>query len=162
LALDRLPPLAARVFVSENGLEVGIGNPSVIDDSLAPSGCAALTMLCLLPESEQNAWPRHSQDYQPRKKAWADRLIDVAERTVLPGLRRQILHCEVASPATFARYASTGGGAIYGMARGQRCPGLQTPLPGLMLVGAGTTTGAGIEAVVVSATVAANRIRPSS
>jgi len=56
LGLDFVPNLPARVFVSAENLHFGIGNPSVIDTSLAPPGCAALTLLCLLAEEEAESW----------------------------------------------------------------------------------------------------------
>lgn len=160
LGLDTLPAQPARMFVHEDGLEFGIGNPSVIDPSLAPPGHAALTILCLLSEDEAATWRRGDPDYPARKAAFAERLIEITERTVIPGLSRHIIHREVASPATFTRYAHTRNGNIYGAARAQWFPPIPTPVPGLMLVGAGTPTGAGIEAVVMSGTIAANLAAP--
>ncbi len=160
LALDTVPDLPARIFVSRDGFDFGIGNPSAIDTSLAPEGAAALTMLRLLPEGEGALWRRGARDYRERKNAFAAQMIDATIDSVLPDLRRHILQCDVATPETFARYVRTRGGTIYGMARDQSCPHLHSPLPGLLLVGAGTTTGAGIEAVAVSGTLAANAVLP--
>jgi phytoene dehydrogenase-like protein len=158
LAIEGIPNLPARVFVGADGLHFGIGNPSVIDGSLAPPGHAALTILCLRPEHETAAWfgtdaaaNRHS------KEAFADRLVAATE-TVIPGLRGRILYRQTASPTTFTRYALTDNGNIYGAARGQWCPPTQSPLPGLMLVGAGCQSGPGVEAVVISGVCAANLV----
>ncbi len=158
LGLDRMPELPARVFIRHDGLDFGIGNPSVIDPSLAPEGHAAMTLVCLRPEAEAAAWTRGTPDYPARKAVFANRLIAAVEATVWPGMSRHIQFREEASPASFARYLRTEGGAIYGAARGQWLPGVRSPIPGLLLVGGGTGTGPGIEAVVVSGTIAANLV----
>jgi phytoene dehydrogenase-like protein len=158
LGLNRVPDLPARIFVRQDGLGFGIGNPSVIDPTLAPPGCAALTLLCLLSDEAALAWRRRNSGYREDKDRFADRLIAAAEASVLPGLRRSIVHREVASPPTFALFARTRNGNIYGAARGRWHPRVKSPVPGLLLVGAGTSTGPGIEAVVVSGTAAANLV----
>lgn len=158
LGLDCLPDLPARIFVERDGLEFGIGNPSVIDPSLAPPGHSALTLLYLLPERDTGRWQRKTPDYALRKADIARRLLDATEAALIPGLSRHLVHLEIASPPTFALYTRTRNGAIYGAARGEWCPPMKSPLPGLLLVGAGTTTGAGIEAVVVSGMMAAHAV----
>ncbi len=158
LAVEGIPNLPARVFVSAGGLHFGIGNPSVIDDSLAPPGHAALTMLCLRSEQEAAEWfGSDAAANRRRKEAFADRLVAAAE-TVIPGLQGRILYRQTASPTTFTRYALTDNGNIYGAARGQWCPPTKSPLPGLMLVGAGCQSGPGVEAVVISGVGAANLV----
>jgi len=62
------------------------------------------------------------------------------------------------SPATFARYAWTTGGAIYGPAAGQWQLARKTPIERLYLAGAGVFPGAGVEAVVISGTLAADAV----
>ena len=161
LGLDRVPDLPARIFVQQDGLCFGIGNPSVIDPTLAPPGCAAVTLLCLLPEAAAPAWRRREPGYRADKDRFADRLIAAAEASVIPGLRRSILHREAASPPSFTLFAKTRNGNIYGAARDQWHPRVKSPVPGLLLVGAGTSTGPGIEAVVVSGTIAANLVTAS-
>ena len=157
LALDTLPDLPARVIVHERGVTVGIGNPSTIDSSLAPPDHAAVTLLGLLSEADGATWGVDTPDYEDRKRRHAAQLMDIAE-TVIPGLHQRCLYRQVATPTTFARYASTRNGNIYGAARGQWCPAIKSPVPGLLLVGAGGPNGAGIEAVVVSGMTAANLI----
>jgi all-trans-retinol 13,14-reductase len=159
LGLDRVPDLPVRIFVRQDGLAFGIGNPSAVDPTLAPPGCAALTLLYLLSDEAAPAWRRKDTDYRDDKDRIADRLIAAAEASVLPGLQSSIIHREVASPPTFTLFAKTRNGNIYGAARDQWHPGIKSPVPGLLLVGAGTSTGPGIEAVVVSGTTAANLVR---
>jgi len=158
LGLDTLPGLPARVFVNHGGIGFGIGNPSVIDPSLAPPGCAALTLVCLLSETAASGWDRKDPGYTSAKQAFADRLITATEALVMPLLRRHIVHCEIASPPSFTLFAKTRNGNVYGAARDQWHPQIKSPVPGLLLVGAGTSTGPGIEAVVISGTIAADMI----
>ena len=156
LGLDTVPDLPARIFIHQDGLDFGIGNPSVIDPTLAPPGCAALTILCLLSEEVAVAWERKTEHYRGSKQDFANRLIAATEAAVMPDLRRHIIHQEVASPPTFTLFARTRNGNIYGAARNQWHPQIKSPVPGLLLVGSGVSTGPGIEAVVVSGTIAAN------
>lgn len=160
LGLNTIPNFPARFFVHQNGLTFGIGNPSVIDPTLAPAGCSAMTFLCLLSEAQSAEWLVRGADYMSKKRAFADRLIHAAEAVVCPDLSRHIVFREAATPASFVRYTGAMGGNIYGAARGGWRPGMRTPVPGLMLVGGGVEAGAGIEGVVVSATRAADVICP--
>jgi phytoene dehydrogenase-like protein len=159
LGLDFVPDLPARTFVSAGNLHFGIGNPSVIDHSLAPPGCAALTLLCLLSEEEATEWfGMDKRAYRKAKEAFADRLIAATE-TIIPGLREGILYRQTAAPPTFTRYTRACNGNIYGAARGQWCPPVKSPVPGLMLAGAGCQNGPGVEAAVISGIASANLIR---
>jgi all-trans-retinol 13,14-reductase len=160
LALDSVPDIPARVFLKAGDLAFGIGNPSVLDPSLAPPGHAALTFLHLVPEAATTAWFRMSRPaYRAEKKRIADRLIAAAEAAI-PDLRRRILYRQTAAPPTFTRYTSAANGSIYGAARNQWHPGPKTPVPGLVLAGAACQTGPGIEAVVISGVRAADAIAP--
>jgi phytoene dehydrogenase-like protein len=159
LGLDFVPDLPARAFVSADGLHFGIGNPSVIDPSLAPPGCAALTLLCLLGEAESTRWfGMDKPDYRKAKELFADRLIDATE-TIIPGLREGILYRQTAAPPTFTRYTGAGNGNIYGAACGQWRPAVKSPVPGLLLAGAGCQNGPGVEAAVISGIGCANLIK---
>jgi phytoene dehydrogenase-like protein len=132
--------------------------PSRVDPGLAPPGHAAITLLTLVPRVEATTWDRRTPDYARRKREFGDVLVALAER-VLPGLREHIVFREEASPATFARYAWTTGGAIYGPT-GQWRPPAKSPVERLYLAGAGVFPGAGIEAVVISGTLAADAVYP--
>lgn len=158
LALDYVPDIPARVFLNMGDLAFGIGNPSVLDPSLAPSGHGAMTFLHLLSEADAAAWFEMDRAlYRTAKEEIADRLITAAE-TAIPGLRRHILYRQTAAPPTFTRYTSAINGSIYGAARGQWCPSVKTPVPGLVLAGAACQSGPGIEAVVISGVRAADAV----
>ncbi len=159
LALDIVPDCPARTFIRHEDLEIGIGNPSVIDDTLAPPGHSAVTVLHLMSEEEAATWRRGGDDYARRKADAAERLLSVMEATVCPEIRRHVQRIDVATPSTFSRYTGARGGNIYGSARGNQWrPPVTTPVPGLFLAGAGTSMGAGIEAVVISGAMAAEAI----
>jgi all-trans-retinol 13,14-reductase len=160
LGLDHVPDLPARVFVSRDGLQFGIGNPSAIDRSVASPGCAAVTLLHLLAESEKKPWFGLERGAYSRAKADIGERLLAATETVIPGLREHICYMQVAAPPTFTHYLRSADGSIYGAARGQWTPPLKAPVPGLMLLGGGGRTGPGIEAVVVAGTIAANLIAP--
>ncbi len=76
----------------------------------------------------------------------------------MPGLRSHIVYRQDGSRATFARYAWSTVGAIYGPAIGHWRPPAKGPIEGLVLAGASVFPGAGIEAVVISGTLAADAI----
>lgn len=159
VALSIIMPLPARIFIRNNGLSFGIGNPSVLDPTLAPDGHSAVTILLLLSESEAATWlDKLSGNYTARKENVADQLFAAIETSVLPDFRKYIVHKEIATPASFAAFTGARNGNIYGAACAGWRPGLQSPVPGLLLVGGGTETGPGIEAVVISGMRAANLI----
>jgi phytoene dehydrogenase-like protein len=117
-----------------------------------------MTILTLIPNSDAKKWNREAPDYVTRKEKLMDELIDSAA-LLLPDLGSHIIYKEAATPATFTRYTSSYEGAIYGPKLGQGLP-FKSPIRNLYLVGSGTFPGAGIEAVVISALIAADDILP--
>ena len=85
-------------------------------------------------------------------------MISDAE-ALLPGLRDHIVYRCEASPVTFARYARTSGGAIYGLAASGRLRGAKSPIAGLAIAGA-ATHGPGVEAAIISGARAAEALVP--
>jgi len=92
----------------------------------------------------------HKGEYRKEKERIADLLIDLAERRVIPGLRRMIDMRETASPLTNRRFTGNTGGAIYGfdqtvdnafMSRLE----VRAPLQGLYLASAWSNPGGGHE-----------------
>ncbi|MEQ1651106.1 MAG: NAD(P)/FAD-dependent oxidoreductase, partial [Hyphomicrobium sp.] len=151
LALDAVPDIPARLFLTTPTSQLGIGNPSVVDPSLAPPGHAVMTMMQLVPEHECVGWFAMDRvAYRRRKRALVDEMITTAE-TVIPGLRRSVLYWQAGTPRTAKRYLRTENGSIYGAERRQWSPDFRSPVPGLFLVGGGGRLGPGIEPVVISA-----------
>ena len=154
LGLDMVPDLASITMLDDLGITIS----SKVDPTLAPAGHASMTLLKLLPQDLAGSWDRKAPDYAERKRAFADRMIDSAE-AVIPGLRQHITYRQEGSPATFARYAWSTGGSIYGPAAGQQPLTLKTPIPNLYLAGSGVM-GAGVEAAAIAGIHAANAIVP--
>lgn len=152
LGLDIVPNLAPITMLDD----IGIMIPSNIDPTLAPAGHAAVTLLKLLPESDFAKWDRKSPDYKERKQKFADEMIASAAE-IIPGLQQHITYRQESTPATFARYAWTTNGSIYGPAAGQKRLTVKTPVKNLYVAGSGTM-GGGIEAVVIAGIHAANEI----
>lgn len=162
--LDMPPIVHARTSLGP----IALVAPSLVDPRCAPAGHSTLELLALLPQAEAASWlPPGTDDpaaleawrrgpaYRARKVAMADTLIDRAAE-VIPGLRERIVCRADASPVTFARYAWTAGGSIYGTSR---VLPIKQPLPGLLLAGA-ATHGPGVEAVVISGALAAEALLP--
>jgi all-trans-retinol 13,14-reductase len=155
LGLDIVPNLAPITMLDDLGIMI----PSNVDTTLAPLGHASVTLLRLLPQSDFANWDRKSPGYSERKRKYADEMIASAEE-IIPGLRQHITYRQEGSPATFARYAWTTGGSIYGPATGQKRLTVKTPVKNLYVAGSGTM-GSGIEAVVIAGIHAANEIYKS-
>jgi all-trans-retinol 13,14-reductase len=152
LGLDIVPNLAPITMLDD----IGIMIPSIVDPSLAPPGHASVSLLRLLPESDFANWDRKSPEYKERKQKYADEMIASAAE-VIPGLQKHITYRQEGTPATFARYARTTNGSIYGPATGQKRLTVKTPVKNLYVAGSGTM-GGGIEAVVIAGIHAANEI----
>ena len=160
LSLDYDPLPASLTFYEPNtGQAIGIAIPSKLDPDLAAREGSAMTLITLLPNSEAKKWNRNAPDYNVRKDRFMEQLVDIATQ-VVPDLRSHIVYKEAGTPATFLRYTTSPDGAIYGPKLGQGLP-FKTPIRNLYLVGSGTFPGAGTEAVVISALIAANDILPS-
>lgn len=160
LGVDFVPDTEPiTMFLSDDGEGLGLFVPSRVDPTLAPPGHSCVTLLRFVPQPEAATWDREAPAYAERKRRYGDELLALAER-VLPGLRDHIVFREEASPATFARYARTTDGAIYGLAAGRWRPPSKAPIEGLYLAGAGVFPGAGVEAVVISGTLAADAVYP--
>ena len=154
LGLDITPNLAPITMLDD----IGIMIPSNVDATLAPLGHASVTLLKLLPQSDFANWDRKSPGYLERKHKFADEMIASAAE-IIPGLQQHITYRQEGTPASFARYAWTTNGSIYGPAAGQKRLTVKTPVKNLYVAGSGTM-GGGIEAVVIAGIHAANEILP--
>jgi phytoene dehydrogenase-like protein len=139
---------------------------------IAPPGVANLQLMTIVP-SRPEAWGttaaevqdgryRRSEGYQWAKRQLAERLLDQAER-VLPGIRRDVVYQEVATPMTHIRFTGSTGGTSYGLALTpaqflHHRPGPRTEIAGLYLCGASVRTGHGILGVMMSGLFAAAAI----
>ncbi len=160
LGVDFVPDINPATFVSEDNEVIALMVPSKIDPSLAPPGHACVTLMKLVPYDEAISWERSDPHYLKRKEHIGDNLIRLAE-IAIPNLRQHIIFREDASPSTFARYAWTTGGSIYGLAIDEWKPSMKTPIKGLYLAGANTASRPGVEDAVFTGIMAANKIEGS-
>jgi phytoene dehydrogenase-like protein len=157
LGVDYVPDIEPLTIQVADGRGLAIAVPSKVDASLAPPGHGSITLITLVSQEEAVGWDRKAPGYAARKRSAGDDLIALAEGA-LPGLRDHVIYRQEGTPATFARYAWTTAGSIYGLAAGQYRPPAKSPLEGLVLAGAGVFPGAGVEAAVISGTLAADAL----
>jgi len=159
LGVEGVPDIEPMTICRDDEPGLAIATTSKVDPALAPAGHSNVTLVRLMPSTHDGTWNRRSPDYARRKRRAGDELVERAEQ-LIPGLRGRIVYRQDASPATFERYAWTTGGSIYGPALGPWRPPAKSPIAGLVLAGAGVFPGAGLEAVVISGTLAADALCP--
>ena len=152
-----------------------VGNATLKDPdnpNVAPPGVSNIQLMSLAPSSF-GAWKiteseylngeyRKSMRYNELKEEYADRLIRETER-VIPGLSKDIVFKEVATPITLMRYTGASNGTSYGISMIpsqflHRRPGAKTRVKGLFLCGASLRTGHGIFGAMTSGVEAASMV----
>ena len=122
--------------------------PSLQDASLAPAGQHVLSAhIMYVPASLKGGWSDSARE------ALTDRVIDTLEQYA-PGLRGQILHAEMLTPADLERTHNVTGGhwhhtefamdQMLMMRPTYEAAQYGTPIPGLYLCGAGSHPGGGL------------------
>jgi all-trans-retinol 13,14-reductase len=152
LDLSRYPTLIKNL---DEGYEIAVISNS--DENLAPKGKSSVLILA---GADYSDFPeRGTEEYERRKKEYAEFLIRKAEK-VIPGLSRHIEILDAATPKTMERYTSTPEGALYSFAQSieTKRPCFKTPIKGLYLAGASTFPGGGIEGSSISGIICANDI----
>jgi all-trans-retinol 13,14-reductase len=138
----------------------------------APAGCSTLEVMTIVP-SAKALWGDWSADagshaykgdasYQELKQRVTEILLQRAEQ-VLPGVTRHVVWSELGTPRTHQRYTLSSEGGSYGIelnARqiGPRRPRSRTEIGGLLLAGASTAWGPGIEGTMLSGMHAASTL----
>ena len=74
--------------------------------------------------------------YKKEKNRWADFFIGLAEKYLIPGLKKHIKVMDISTPATYARYSGSPTGSIYDMASlvtqfGPKRLSMKTPIENL-------------------------------
>lgn len=134
---------------SERG-SIGITIPTVTDASIAPAGIHCLTAHEMCEISFSTDWKRD-------KKTLTEKVLKKVE-AIIPGITRDSVHIEAATPATLERYTNNLSGAAYGWAQ---TPGMRPPktyLNGLYLAGHWEGTGGGVLASAYSGHKAASKV----
>ncbi|MBL8328693.1 MAG: NAD(P)/FAD-dependent oxidoreductase [Rubrivivax sp.] len=164
-----LGDLAPVNHLHVDGRKIELVLPSLVDPTAAPPGHHTVELMQLLDPELARDWfeqpeltnplaQRRSAVYAARKAAFAEPMIDAAQR-LIPGLRERIVWRSEASPLSFRRYGWSSFGAVYGSRHPQRALARRSPVPGLVIAGA-ATHGPGIEAVVISGAEAADALWP--
>jgi prolycopene isomerase len=104
---------------------------------------------------EADYWSGRKRAYTAEKERMAKKLIERAERAVLPGLSKAIEVREIATPLTNVRYTHNYRGAIYGWEQTLNNSGMRrlphrTPVKNLYLAGAWTQPGGGYVPAIMS------------
>ncbi len=91
-----------------------------------------------------DAFREKGPDYEDRKRRYADAMLKAVER-VLPGIGSKITFAELGTPLTNAHFVNAEAGCLYGTEKSLRQIGpwsypLRSPIPGLWLCGASTTS----------------------
>jgi enediyne polyketide synthase len=157
LGVDFIPDIEPVTTLIEENEHLIIMIPSKIDPSLVPPGHAAITLMRLIPNEQAVTWKRDDKRYVSRKEVMGNELISFAEKAI-PNLHKQIIYREYASPATFARYAWTSDGAIYGTRVDEWKPAVKTPVQGLYLASASISVRPSVADAVNAGTLASNAI----
>ncbi len=132
-----------------------VHRPSVTDPSVAPEGGDTFYALSPVPHlghDDPVDWTQEAEGYR-------EKVQNVLEERLLPGLGAHLTASEVFTPETFkSRYLSPHGSAFSIEPRilqsaWFRPHNVSEEIPGLYLVGAGTHPGAGLPGVVASAEV---------
>jgi phytoene dehydrogenase-like protein len=140
--------------------------------NIAPEGYTNLQIMGIAP-AQLSSWGvdkgpasggryRHTMPYTVAKRALEERLLEVTEE-MMPGLLRNIVWRESATPLTQERFTLSTGGTSYGFEHapdqfGERRLATQTEIPGLYLAGANTLFGHGIGGAMVSGVAAGNAV----
>ncbi len=135
-----------------------ITRPTASDPDLAPAGHDLLSVLAPVPNLDRGGidWDRHGD-------AYAEQVLEVAERRLLPGLTgsAEVLH--TITPADWARSGLTAGTPFsYAHTLAQTGPFRPGNFPrateNAVLAGSGTVPGVGVPTALISGRLAADRV----
>ncbi|MEK6758843.1 MAG: NAD(P)/FAD-dependent oxidoreductase [Deltaproteobacteria bacterium] len=134
---------------SERG-SIGITIPTITDASMAPAGIHSIT-------AHEMCEVSFSADWKRDKKTLTEKVLKKVE-AIIPGITRDPVHIESATPATLERYTNNLSGAAYGWEQAPGIRPLRTYLNGLYLAGHWEGTGGGILASAYSGHKAASKV----
>ena len=133
--------------------------PTATDPSMAPDGCDSFYVLSPVPNLQGNT------DWNSAGDAYRDRIFDVLEQHLLPGLRSHLDHSFYMTPLDFkSNYLSLWGSGfsiapIFRQSAWFRFHNKDPRIENLYFVGAGTHPGAGVPGVLSSAKVLQNIVK---
>lgn len=127
-------------------------HPTATDPAMAPDGCAAFYALAPVPHLGQ-----FTGDWDEAGERYRERVLDIIEQRVLPGLRDRLVTCFHYTPKDFESDLGAHLGSAFSLeplltqSAYFRVHNRDDEIPNLYFVGAGTHPGAGIPGVVGSA-----------
>jgi phytoene desaturase len=151
----RYRELLADIFergIVADDFSIYLHNPTASDTSLAPPGHSGFYALTPVPHLG-----KAPLDWSVEGPKLADRMLTALERTVLPGLRQDLVTMRIFSPADFASELNAHLGSAFSLepvltqSAFFRVHNRDDRIGNLYFVGAGTHPGAGIPGVVGSA-----------
>jgi phytoene desaturase len=125
--------------------------PTATDPSMAPPGCDAFYVLAPVPHLDSGT------DWRTRAASYREEVAAALERTVLPGLRGEIVTERITTPQDFHDRLLSLKGAAFGLeprltqSAWFRPHNRSEDIEGLYMVGAGVHPGAGMPGVLSSA-----------
>jgi prolycopene isomerase len=132
-----------------------IGIPTLTNPFMAPEGHHLVVLYVPVP------YRLKGKDWRHPKEDFTQRLINMAEKAI-PGLRKDTVLVDAASPDTLVRYTGNSEGAVAGWACTPEAdalrPANRTPIEGLFLAGHWTFPGPGTGSVMHSGWLAASMI----
>lgn len=147
---ELLTDIFDRKILSED-FSLYLHRPTATDPSLAPPGCDAFYVLSPVPNLEGAVdWSREAEPYRRKIEAHL-------ERTLLPGLSREVISSRLMLPPDFESRLLGYRGAAFGLepiltqSAWFRPHNRSSEVERLYLVGAGTHPGAGLPGVLTSA-----------
>ncbi|NOQ17397.1 MAG: NAD(P)-binding protein [Methyloprofundus sp.] len=134
---------------------LSITAPTLIDNTLAPSGEHLLMLTTLADFSQVDDWKKE-------KPAFVAKMIDFADSKIT-GLKQHLIFVEAGSPATMERYTANYQGSAYGWDVTPEQTGAlrianKSPIQGLYYAGHWTAPGGGVYGVTYSGVQAAQSI----
>ena len=135
------------------------------DPTCAPPGKSVIVLTIMSPYNWENRW-RIDQGYEAYtalKEEVAEKMIAIAEREFIPGLKDSIEEIEIGTPLTMERYTLNYQGAFMGWAPSPEQSMLKrmkqkSPIKNLYLAGSWTFPGGGQSASMISGDMTAKKI----
>ena len=134
--------------------------PTATDPGMAPPGCDSFYVLSPVPNNLSGI------NWENEKQAYANKIIQALERTILPELRKHLVHTLIKTPDDFEQTFSSVEGSGFSIAptftqsAWFRFHNKSEGPRNLYLSGAGTHPGAGLPGVLSSAKVVDQLIEP--
>ncbi|HEX8578564.1 MAG TPA: phytoene desaturase [Allosphingosinicella sp.] len=127
-------------------------HPTITDPAMAPAGCSTLYALAPVPHLGRSKF-----DWETEGQRYADRILEIVEQRVMPGLRGRIRTSFHYTPRDFETDLNSHLGSAFSLeplltqSAYFRVHNRDDKIPNLYFTGAGTHPGAGIPGVVGSA-----------